>query len=347
MASIETIVKVQITKGTRQVTRAGFGTGLILASFANTVWSDRFRVYGSFEDVAADITDTNSAVYKAAEAYFSQALQPTQLIIGRIFPENVGETPLQALQAVQALNDTWYALMLLDHVKADVLAVAAYIETQKKIFGTSSQDSHVIGTQTDDVAHDLKALNYTRTFCLYSSTADSVWPECAWIGRLLPTGVGAATWKFKTLAGVASDNLSGTAISNAQGKNANVYIPVGGVDITSEGIVASGEYIDVTRFIDWLQLTMEENIYSLLVNSDKIPFTNKGIAVVENAVRQTLQDGITNGGLADQPAPTVSVPDALAVSSADKAARTLNNVIFTATLAGAIHKVNVQGFVSV
>jgi hypothetical protein len=340
MASIETIVNVQITKGTRQVSQAGFGVGLILA--VHTDWADRVRVYGSYADVADDMT--NAAVLAAAQAYFSQDLQPTQLVIGKIAS---GETPLQGLQAVQAVNNDWYALICLDHDKADVLALAGYIETQKKIFGTSSQDPHVIGTQTDDVATGLSALNYARTFVLYSGVANSVWPEAAWLGRMLPTGVGAATWKFKTLVGVASDDLSGTALTNAQNKKANVFIPVGGVDITSEGIMASGEYIDVTRFIDWLQLTMESNIYGLLVNSEKIPYTNKGIAVIENAVRQTLQDGIANGGISNQPVPAVSVPDVLSVSSADKASRTLNNVVFTCTLAGAIHKVNVQGFVSV
>ena len=109
MASIETIVKVNITKGTRQVPVAGFGVGLILAAF--TTWMDRFRVYGSFEDVAAEFADTDE-VYVAAQKYFSQEVQPTSLVVGRI---DAGDaSPLAALQAVQALNDNWYALMLLD-----------------------------------------------------------------------------------------------------------------------------------------------------------------------------------------------------------------------------------------
>jgi hypothetical protein len=433
MASIETVVKVNITKGTRQVPVAGFGIGMILATFNN--WSDRFRVYGSFDDLAIDFQSSDD-VYKAGLAYFGQSVQPTSLVVGRrlapvaqivtvtpnvssqqvqhfiqtingiIFDFTSDSSPTAAevvtgltalinanltlgvtatgsttliltsnlagqgfthaesanlaavttmpnhgvaedINDIQQLNDNWYALILLDHTAADVLEAAAYIETQKKIFGTSSQDSNVIGVSTTDIASKLHALSYARTWVMYSGVADTVWPEAAWMGRVLPDGVGSSTWKFKALAGVVSDQLSGTAISNAQGKSCNIYTPVGGLDITEEGVMASGEYIDVTRFIDWLVSTMETNVYSLLVNNEKIPFTNKGIATVENAVLQTLQEGLDNGGVSPDPAPTVTVPDILAVPTQDKAARTLNGVVFTCTLAGAIHKVNIQGFVSV
>jgi len=340
MASIEKIVKVTIAKGTRQVSQPGFGIGLILAPYTNNL--DRFRTYESFEDLSADFVD-GDPVYEAGLAYFGQEVKPSKLVVGRIVVAD-SETAVTAIQAVQALNDEWYAVMYLGHVKADVLALAAWIETQKKILGTSSQDVVVVGTGTTDVAYALKAASYSRTWPMYSAEADSKYPEAAWMGRMLPTGVGAATWKFKTLAGITVDNLSSTAITNSQGKNCNIYIPMGGVNIMAEGIMADGEYIDTIRGIDWLQLTMEANVYSLLVNSDKVPFTDKGIAVVENAVRQTLQEGVVNGLLAEF---TVSVPKVSEVSTLDKASRTLNNVVFTAVLAGAIHKVNIQGYVSV
>lgn len=339
-ASIETIVKVSITKGTRQVPLAGFGVGLIIAAFSD--FSERWRSYGDFEAVSQDVTDV--AVLQAAEVYFGQAKKPDQLIIGRI--EN-SETPLQALQAVQAENDTFYAVMVLDHTPAKILAVAGYVETQKKIFLSSSQDAGILATSTSDIAYQLKALNYARSGVIYNASADTVFPEAAWLGRMLPDTPGSETWKFKTLAGVVADNLTGTQITNAQGKNCNLYVTVGGVDITTEGVMADGEYIDTIRFIDWLVSTMEVAVYSQLVNTEKVPYTNKGIAIVESAVRSTLTQGIQAGGLAADPAPVVTVPDALSVPSADKASRTLNNVVFTATLAGAIHKVNIQGFVSV
>ena len=42
----------------------------------------------------------------------------------------------------------------------------------------------------------------------------------------------------------------------------------------------------------------------------------------------------------------ISVPTAASVSSADRTSRTLNDVTFTATMAGAIHTVTIAGIVS-
>jgi hypothetical protein len=250
------------------------------------------------------------------------------------------------IAAVSAVDDQWYCLLITSKASADIRQAAVYIETVQKIFACASSDANILTSSTTDIASQLKAKNYVRTFLIYSATP-SAGPDAAWVGRVLPTGVGAASWKFKTLVGIVADNLTSTQIANAQGKNCNVYVTVGGLDITTEGVVASGEYIDVTRILDWLPSTMEAAVYSILINSDKLPYTNKGIAGVENAVRKTLQEGIDNGSLASNPAPVVSVPDILDVSSADKASRTLNGVAFTATLAGAIHKVTINGFVSV
>ena len=109
--------------------------------------------------------------------------------------------------------------------------------------------------------------------------------------------------------------------------------------------MVSAEFIDVTILIDWITSTMQANVYSILVNTNKIPYTNKGIAAVENGVAQTLQQAQDNGGLAA--GWDVTGPDISQVSQADKASRILNNVVFNATLAGAINQVNIQGYVSV
>jgi hypothetical protein len=343
MPSIENIVRVQIQLGSQQVNRPGFGVGLILASFAwNPVATDRIRFYGSLTAVGADFA-TNSEVYKAATLYFGQSVQPTQLAIGRI---DAGDADIVAsIEAVRAESDDWYALAVLDHTEAKVLLAAAHIEALKKIFVTSTLDPVTLTAATTDIAAQLAALKYTRTATIWSAEA-AKWPEAGWLGRMLPTDVGAATWKFKTIVGIVADNLTDTQFNYASGKKCNVYVSIAGVNITSEGVMASGEYIDVTRFVDWLQSTMEADVYSLLVNTDKVPYTNKGIAAIENILRSDLQAGVDNGGLAPDPAPSVSVPDALTVPLADKQSRTLNGITFAATLAGAIHKTQIQGYLS-
>jgi len=180
MASLDRILKVQVTKGTRQVSRAGFGTGLILS--LHTEFAGRAKVYGSLSEVEADFA-TSTDEYKTASLYFSQTFKPDQVIIGRI---DAGDADAAAsIQAVIDENDDWYALMLLDRTEAEVLSAAGKIETLKKIFITASSDSDVIGG-SGDIADQLSALNYERTACLYSASAATSFVEGAWLGRMLP-----------------------------------------------------------------------------------------------------------------------------------------------------------------
>ena len=111
--------------------------------------------------------------------------------------------------------------------------------------------------------------------------------------------------------------------------------------------MAQGEFIDIVRGVDWLTSRIQEFVYSVLVNSNKVPYTDSGIAAIEAEIRRALQLGIGNNFIANDPAPTVTVPKSTNVPSNDKAQRILRNVKFQATLAGAIHAVNITGTVTV
>lgn len=339
--NIEQIVNVNISLGAQSVSTAGFGVGMILSPVLS--WGDRVREYDSFSSAQADLVNVGDAALLAAiNLYFDQDLKPTAVLVGSI--QGI-ETPVQALAAVQAVRNDWYALACVDHAAADVLAIALVIEAQKKIFLTSSADPVILTNVNTDVAYQLKQLGYKRTACLYSASA-ALFPEMAFLGACLPLGVGNSTWKFKQLVGIPSDNLSDTQIAFARGKGCNMYVPVQGVDITIEGVMAGGQFIDLTRGIDALQALMEQDVLQLFVDQPKVPYTNKGISAIENIMRSDLQEFVDNGFLSDSPKFSVSGPDASAVPNSDKRNRVLNGLAFTATVAGAIHKTTINGFLS-
>ncbi len=258
------------------------------------------------------------------------------------------------IAAIQLVNDSWYGLICTDHTEANVLQIAEYIETQTKIYGTSSADTDIIGSATDDIASQLKALAYKRTFSMYSADAAN-YPEAAWIGGQLPETPGSSTWKFKQLVGITPDVLTatqrqrciGNPIAGTTGKNANIYETIGGTNITEEGFMASGQFIDLTIGIDWLQATMQTNIYSLLVQQAKVPYTDQGAAVVENAVRQTILQGVTNGLVDGDSEIEVEFPAVADQSTNDRANRILAGGTFSCRLAGALHFVVINGVVTV
>jgi hypothetical protein len=229
--------------------------------------------------------------------------------------------------------------------------IAAWTETQKKIFMFSSALSDIIAAETtNNIASVMKGFNYDRTAVLYhpSSQGELVpnWFEAAWPGECLPFDPGSQTWAYKTLSGVNSYNLTTTQANNALGKNANIYNEIAGVDVTRFGTVASGEYIDIIRGLDKLESRLQEEIFTNLVNTRKIPFDDDGIQIIAGITQQVLIE-MANDGLLVETSIVVTKPKASAVSSTDKANRNLPDIKFTATLQGAIHTVVIEGVVTV
>lgn len=347
MGSISQIVQVQITQETQTVPQVGFGIPLIVGN-SNRMGSDLIRYYASASALLSDGFQTTDPEYIYAVKAFSQALAPLQVAIGYSTFGNIATS----LAAIQAVSDLWYGLSLCNQSSAVILAAALYIETQEKIFIADSLDAGIPASGSGDVLSQLKALGYDRTALMYSTSA-AQGPSAAWLGGQLPQTPGSSTWKFKTLIGITPDSLSQTAVNNIIGlpgtpaKNGNIYETVGGVPITQEGWMVSGQFIDITVGLDWLKSRMQENVFSLLVASPKVPYTDQGVSVIVNAIRQTLQQGVINGLIDGNSPIEVNAPAVLDIPLADRANRILPDVTFSCRLAGAVHFVEIQGTVSV
>ena len=349
MPNISNFVDVQITRGIIQVSRRGFGVPLILSASAEVqtvLGTNRTQVFGSLDELIDAGFTTTSEEFLTASTMFSQRFQPEEFIIGRIDPGDA--TLADSILAVQDENNDWYMLILLDRTEAAVLEVAAFIETQPKYFLTGSNDAAIIDTTGGgDIFEQLMALNYARTGGLFNAASPTTFTEAGWAGRQLPLDPGSTTWALKNLSGVVADPLTQAQFGTVQDKNGNTYTSTLGVASTFEGRSFNGEFIDIIRFTDFLQARIEENVFSALLNNEKIPYTQSGIAQVESPLRAALQEGVRVGGLASpdgiQPAFTISVPDINTIPVADRAARILRNLNFTAFLAGAIHTTEIRG----
>lgn len=214
--------------------------------------------------------------------------------------------------------------------------------------GVSQAVGTVVTTQDpdDNVGSQLKLLNYDRTNITWTELATNH-IEAAWVGLNISEDPGSITWKFKNLSGVIPDELTSTEKNSLELKNMNYYREVGGKAIMQEGICSSSEYIDIMQGIDFLTARIQEKVYQSLINEKKIPFTAAGIDVVVSDVRSILQLGTEMNIIAVDPPFTVTPPDIKSIPKADKGARLLRTVKFVATLAGAIHKVQIAGTLTV
>jgi len=331
MAEKKTIF-VTVTLGTPTVSKAGFGTPLIVIAAEDTVFSDRVKSYASLEEGSADFA-SGTIGYEALRAAFEQPNPPTVVKVGR---EEAADANFTAtLNAIKAEDNDWYFLTMTSRDGAAQQLAAAWAETENKFFAYAEDDKAV------PVQTAIEALGYTRSFGGYHSTADGttsdLFADIRFVARMATTTPGETTWSEKNVVGVTADTFTSAEITALEAVNSWYFIDTPGGTLPYEGKTASGEWADVIRFADWLKAEVEYNILLLKLTksrqNSKVPYTSAGIAMYEAEIRKAFQQGITNGGLADY---SVTMPKIGDVSTADKTARALRNIDAVGALAGAI-----------
>ena len=354
-SAIDQIVSVNITRATISVSKASFNIPAIMAAFlpAKThVPFTRIRAYASLADMVTDGWLTTDDVYLSAAAIFAQPTTVKYLYVGR---HDVADTDwTTALNAIQAENDSWYAFSVIPmgsdaaSVLTEQLNVAAWTETQKKLYVLETFDANVLSSaSTTDAASTIAGHKYTRTAILYRTAGNLGHANLAWVGKMLGGyDVGEATWAYKQLGGIVPDAIPVGQKIVAHGKKANTYCTVSGVDVTETGIVSSGEYIDVMVDVDWLIANLQATVFGAMANQAKVPYDDGGITAVGSLVKSVLSQGASMGILQGDTI-VVTLPKYADISTADKQARNLPAVKFTALLQGAIQTVQISGTVSV
>lgn len=352
-------VQVEILRDTSAVSRISFGVPLFIGT---TVVSPFLRAasYANLDEVEA-IFATSDPEYEAAAAFFSQNPQPRQLIIGH---KASGETYVQAMTAIRAINDEWFCVAIEDHnlstANASALATAvSALPGLRQVWFRSADANILSGSSTSDVAAVLKAANFDQARVVYHSLAATLFPEMAQMGRVIPisesrtSGPGSAAWHKQPIVGIPGDNFTQTQLGvidpkAGNGKNVEYFINVAGDVRTMGGKMAGGEWGDVMHGLAWLGTRLSEDVFELLARAAnrlaKVPYTDEGIARVEGVVRDRLQKGVDIGLLVDDF--TTSSPLRENTQFGDRVNRVLKDITFEANLAGAIKFVEIRGVVT-
>ena len=129
-ASALDYVDVTISRDIATVSRVGFGS-LLFVGTTTGKQTPRVAQYSDFDAVAA-VFAAGDPEYEAAQVYFGQEETPERLYIGTKDFGGV-ETWVEAIQAIRAIDDDWYAVAIESRTAADIAAVSAYILTQDKL----------------------------------------------------------------------------------------------------------------------------------------------------------------------------------------------------------------------
>jgi hypothetical protein len=328
-----TSITVPIQSGTGGTLKVGVGT-----LFANA-------------DLAINATDNNGGQFGISANTPGDWYAYTDVTGNLGVTDSTGEpvtTLTSDLDAIAAADPDFYGVCVPDAASAEQIeAVATWTESNERIYIAHTMDSGVPTSAIDDIASTLRDNSFRRTHAQYQRTGHGDFPDAAMLGRMLPTEPGAATWEYKTLAGVPVDDPSATEKTYLADKNAGWYESLSGANVTRNSRMADGTFIDVVIFTDWLRVRIQERIAAFFIARDKVPYTDGSVEALKGEISAVLKLGIAVGGLAADPAPTVTAPKVADVPVADRENRHLPDIRFSARLAGAIHKATVRGVVSV
>lgn len=325
---------------------------------ASSVSAECTAIAGAINALSGAFTATASTTYvdvatDVAGVFFAHHSWGTENVTAGLELEDRTPVPGTSLQtdlaAIYAADSDWYGLDIVDAHSEAQIADAALWATANKVLYIGPNFFAGVGKSgtTTDIASDMKALAYRNVSIWYVENGCDQGFAAGLLGKCLPYDPGSETWVFKEITGVEADEMSTTRAAAAHAKYANTYQPVGGFNITrKDGVVASGEKIDVIRFVDWLEARVKEAVFGLLVAVPKLPYTDAGLAQIAGAIKSVLLEAERVGGL-DAGTSYVSVPRVSSISTADRALRDATGITFGGRLAGAVHHATLRGQVSV
>ena len=117
--------------------------------------------------------------------------------------------------------------------------------------------------------------------------------EAAWMGNFGSLFPSQTTWLHKPLVKV-EPNVDEVDVTT------NYYSTIYEQNVaTGSGKTMSGEWIENQAFIYWLQSAIQKNVFSLLINNNKIPATTRGAEQVIIKLREVLELAIKLDGISE------------------------------------------------
>lgn len=274
-----------------------------------------------------------------------------------------GETVIEALTAVEAVDPDWYGLTFTNEFRDitgaagdDIVSVSAFIEARDKVFLCTTNDLNVLDTlSTTDVAFVNEAAGNERTMMTFSKTI-SQYPSCSIAGRAFTVDFrqpdSTITLKFKQGPGITSEDITTNEKAVLDAKKCNAFIIVGNSDMYAESFMGSGAFFDERHGLDWLKDAIATTLFGyLLTRATKVPYTDRGTTALQQQLIGVLAEARFNGligpgttidGLFLPEGYITSVTPVADINQSDKDARNFPGLQATIIGAGAIHSVQVN-----
>lgn len=310
---------VVISRKTVGVSERGFGTILILDNKAEKAWE-------IIDEAKA--SSLSGAIGKIAQRIYMQKPAPFEVAV-------FGKTGT-AKEALTAVLDEhggdFFWLVCTDNTTESIKALSELAQVNNKIYAVT------VNTVVN--AKAVKAIESDNTFIMFHDDVDSYVAEALTV--VMSHNVGGRTAKFKKIQGVREASISATDEADLLKSNIFTYRRKLGVLQTTEGKCKSGEYIDIVLGEYWIRFRMEEALQRRALVEDKIPYTDRGIAMLVAECEKVLKRAVDQGIVEAKQYKIDYVSRADAPVN-DVSNRVYNGIKWVALLQGAIHTGVISG----
>lgn len=327
---------VKVIISTKKVPgKLAFGMPLLLASTQTTAVP--YTVCTGIDEVKK-IFPEKTPIYEAAEIVFMQNNAPKKVA--------VCASTARTTEALTAEWDKdWRQLVVVSSGTEEddtFELISDFVEAKKdKLFFAKI-------AALDEIKSEQKTNERTIAFC-YAGL--SKYPQAALVGATAGLDAGSFTYKNTILKGVLPENLTDDQIDAIHAGGALCFLTKAGDNVTSEGKVLSGEYIDIVDSKDYVISNIEFSVQKMLNTANKIPYDNNGIAMLESTTINVLKDAYNKGIISNTqeglPDYSTSFATRAQTDASDRAARKYIGGSFSFGLAGAIHNVEIHGEITI
>ncbi|AOP33407.1 hypothetical protein A0128_05835 [Leptospira tipperaryensis] len=324
-----------------EVASAGSG---VVSSFAQAPLNyERYMEITSTDDLLELGFISTDKEYLQALNAFRQTPRPKTIAVFLLTSWSNASVEISDLR--NGGKDAWFKTTATTHDKTELHALGDYLASIEKMFFGCTDDPTT-----------LTGRNSIWEYIMLHKNPNS-FPEAAWVGNSSPRRVGSYNYAYLPLDGVENSGYSNSQVSSIFADNGNLIVDFGGKQVPYPGISTGQVYADVVENRAWLKARLKENITSLFLNSDVVPYTIQGIQMIESRMREVFAQAGVQGIIAPVETETdktrsdlgdyqykINLPETIdEIPTNDRNNRILPNITFSCRLRGAINEVDIDG----
>lgn len=324
------IVEINISDQTKPLTEVGMNKILVLTKSADIEYKEVNDTSGVTE---LKTTDTG---YKLLELILAQAKQDVAIFGATTLTDSTVKEELNKL----AGKDFFFIVSDLSD-DAEITAIGEW--------ATSNDRIALVTPEVSGTATTIKALASTinsDNVGIYAHAGSpkgttTVFLNAGITGLMSVKPTGSATWALKSPNLIPNIYFPLADENELIKANVNVWADELGRGLTKGGRTTSGSYLDITQGKYWLKNKLRAELTLLLINRDKVPFTNVGRTLIMEAIERVVTAG-DRQGIIIKDETTIVVPKAEELLTNDRANRKWTNIVITSRIQGSVESLEVQ-----